>query len=370
MNQKTAFLISCSDHYGHRLHLFDEVLREQGYETTYITSDFDHTTKRKFTCGVPGAVQLSAAPYEKNLSFQRIRSHWAFARDVFRYLEKQEKQPDVLVVLLPPNFLGHYAAQYKKKHPDVKLIFDIFDLWPETFPSHGMKRLLALPFGVWGSLRDRALPAADRITTVCDLFRQTLKLGDRATVIPLCGEAAEMPGQPPEYTLNLCYLGAINNVVDIPRICELLGELSKHRSVKLHVLGTGERQQELMDEASAAGAHVVFHGPVYDEAQKSRIMGQCHFGLNIMKDSVCVGLTMKSVDYFRRGLPIINSIPGDTEEMVRTYGAGIQLTPGCEKEILAAMGQTDELRHNVRRLFRERLEIKKVRQLLRELLET
>ena len=36
-----------------------------------------------------------------------------------------------------------------------------------------------------------------------------------------------------------------------------------------------------------------------------------------MKQEVFVGLTMKSIDYFEAGLPIINNIHGDTWNIVK-----------------------------------------------------
>jgi hypothetical protein len=53
----------------------------------------------------------------------------------------------------------------------------------------------------------------------------------------------------------------------------------------------------------------------------------------MMKRSVCVGLTMKSIDYFQHGLPILNTIPADTERIVRERGVGISLeTEGFAEE--------------------------------------
>ena len=51
---KRAVLLSCSDHYNHRLYVIDGYLRSLGYETVYYTSDFDHTSKKVFRCTVPG----------------------------------------------------------------------------------------------------------------------------------------------------------------------------------------------------------------------------------------------------------------------------------------------------------------------------
>ena len=42
-----------------------------------------------------------------------------------------------------------------------------------------------------------------------------------------------------------------------------------------------------------------------------------------MKDSVKVGLTIKSIDYFSYGIPIINNIKGDTWKIVEDKNVGI-----------------------------------------------
>lgn len=356
--KKTAYLISCSDHYSHRLHVADDCLRELGYRTTYMTSDFDHTAKQVFTCSVPECIQIHARPYQKNLSVDRILSHMFFARDVFRYLESLPQQPDVIVALIPPNFLAYYGAKYKKRHPDVKLVFDIFDLWPETFPSGKAKKLLAPVFAVWAAVRDRNLGAADFVVTECEMFLQRLKLRpENSRAVWLCAQPLEIGKPEPalqEDKLELCYLGAINNVISIPDICNLIRELTAKKPVVLHIIGKGEREREFVDEAKAAGAEVIFHGPIYDEARKLAIMNRCHFGLNIMKDSVCVGLTMKSVDYFRFGLPIINNIPADTQKLVETEEIGIQLDDSCAEKVLRT-GLTEclQMRGNVSKIFAE-----------------
>lgn len=355
-DQKTAYLISCSDHYGHRLNVIADYLRSKGYHTTYITSDFDHTTKQVFKCDVPGCVQLHAIPYRENLSVERLLSHRLFARDVFRYLEKLEREPDVIVALLPPNSLAQYGAWYKKKHPKVYLIYDIFDMWPETFPYSKTKVLLTPVFRVWAWLRDHYLSAADYVTMECGMFRGLLKLPEgRSAATYLCAPPLSIPAAEPRLRtdrLELCYLGAINNVIDIPGICELIRELVRGREVTLHVIGKGERQQELVDSAKAAGAEVIFYGPVYDDLKKQEVISRCHFGLNMMRQSVCVGLTMKSIDYFRFGLPVINNIPADTKQLVEEKGIGIQCGPDCAQKVLA-MSLEDNLamRRRVKDVF-------------------
>ena len=339
MAPKTAYLITCSDHYKFRLDVIDESLKAVGFQTTYLTSNFDHDTKSVFVSKVEGAVQIPVRPYQKNLSADRILNHREFSKKAFAYLESLEKEPDLLLVHIPPNFLAHYAAKYKKRHPKVKLVFDIFDLWPETFPGGLAKKVLAPVFAVWGALRDRNLGIADFVITECEMFREKLGLDSaKSGTIWQCAPALTVEKTQPQLrddALVLCYLGSINNLISIPDICGLIKELSAKKKVVLHIIGKGETQQLFVDEATAAGAEVIFHGAIYDEAEKLAIMNQCHLGLNIMKSSVCVGLTMKSVDYFRFGLPIVNNIPGDTRQLVEEKGIGVQLQDGCAEALLA-----------------------------------
>lgn len=84
-----------------------------------------------------------------------------------------------------------------------------------------------------------------------------------------------------------------------------------------------------------------YHSKLYDAAEKQLIFDQCHFGLNIMKKDVCVGLTMKSIDYFQHGLPIINNIQADTAEIVELYKIGFNLTDTNIQELVYEITNID-----------------------------
>jgi len=100
--------------------------------------------------------------------------------------------------------------------------------------------------------------------------------------------------------------------------------------------------------------NVCDHGAVYDDEKKQQIFDQCHFGLNIMKPTVCVGLTMKSLDYFRAQLPIINSIKGDTSTFVEEYQIGFNDYKDYTK-VIDKLTKDDYLvmRKSVEQLYKE-----------------
>lgn len=56
-----------------------------------------------------------------------------------------------------------------------------------------------------------------------------------------------------------------------------------------------------------------------------------------MKDSVMVGLTMKSMDYMCGGLPMINTIKGDTAKICDEYLVGYNLSKDSINEIVSLL---------------------------------
>lgn len=356
---KKAVCISCTHHYNERLLFIEQTLRTAGYDCTYITSDFHHVSKKPHRVELPHCIQLPTLPYTKNISVARLHSHMLFAKDAMKIVK--QLKPDLLYVEIPPNSLSREAARYKKAFPETKLIFDIFDMWPESFPNNRAKLLLKLPFSVWGWFRNTGLPKADLVLTECELFRKKLQHYLKDTVaktLYLCRAAAtteEAKAVTDREKLHLCYLGSINNIIDIPAISALIGHIQKLRPVALHIIGDGESREEFISSVQAVGAEVIFHGKIYDDAEKQVIFDQCHFGLNIMKESVFIGLTMKSVDYFAGALPIINSIQGDTWELVEREQIGVNIVredpEKSARDILACDDLQPTLRSNTLRIF-------------------
>lgn len=61
--------------------------------------------------------------------------------------------------------------------------------------------------------------------------------------------------------------------------------------MRLHIIGDGESREEFYPKLERAGAEVLYHGKIYDAREKQAIFDQCYFGLNIMKETVSIGLT-------------------------------------------------------------------------------
>ena len=350
-----AVIVSSSYSYLERVELLEEFYRKQGYETKILLTDFIHTSKTYADWLREGYFLVKTAPYKKNISVQRLYSHHKFAKDVATQLEKMKV--DILHVMLPANSLAVTARKYKEAHPNIKLYFDIVDLWPETMPINKFKN--SYPFKKWKMLRDKNLYNADKIYCECNLFTKVLNKEHDTRFQTLywvkTSEPVESNPKLEHNNLHLCYLGSINNVIDIDYIVRMCRELSVHKKVVLHIIGDGEKREELLQKTKETQADVIYHGLVYEPEKKQAIFDQCHFGLNIMKQSVCVGLTMKSLDYFQAGLPIINNIDGDTEDMINAMEIGYNGYHALLKRIDSL--QIEDylaMRDNVKKLYNEK----------------
>lgn len=319
-------IVNCFDTYEDRIDLLHDYFKNSGNDVTVVQSDFMHFKKVKRTESKQDFIFVKSKPYYKNMSVARMTSHYDFAKRAFEVVD--ELQPDLLYVMVPPNSLAKFAAEYKKKHSNVKLIFDLIDLWPETMPVGKVEALP--PFCFWGAMRNSALKYADCVITECDLYQEVLKKqlkGIKAETVYLAKREVNTDShlELNNDEIQLCYLGSINNIIDIPQIKKLVNEINKIKPVTFHIIGDGESKDVLINEVKSTGVKIEYHGKVYDPQEKQEIFDKCHFGLNIMKDTVCVGLTMKSIDYFQYGLPIINNIQADTVQIVNKYKMGINV---------------------------------------------
>lgn len=320
---KKAVIVTPFDNYSYNLRIkfVEEYLQKIGYNVKILSSDFDHRNKEKYQNNRKGLELLKVPEYRRNLSLSRIQSHRIFARkSVKRALQLQ---PDLLYVSGPPNFLFKYFATNKSSFKGTKLIFELGDMWPETMPINGKKKtLFKFPMKIWASLRDKYIAKADFTIFECDLFKELVNTNIKEIkggTIYLCkdGTTMELPKeQISNECIELVYVGSINNIIDVDLIVEISKKIAVKKKTIVHIIGDGEQRQDLISELSGKNIEVNYHGIVYDEVEKSKIYSRCSFAFNIMKETVCVGLTMKSIDYFEAGLPLINNISGDTHDLV------------------------------------------------------
>ena len=316
-----AVVLTCYESNEERMKLVIKSLELEGFEVVSYTSNFSHIRK-EYRNNIPeGMVALNALSYKKNLSISRLYSHNRFAKDVFKRVRGDK--PDLLYVIAPANSLVKEAYGYKKE-TGVKLIIDIIDMWPESLPISSKVKSL-LPFKLWRSYRSKYISCADKLITECNLYHEILKdeyEGEISTLYWARNQKAVRYKLDLPDSLSLLYIGSINNIINVDLMVMLIENYGKR--VTVHIIGDGENKAEMIDKLNRV-CEVIYYGPVYDTEKKKEIFSKCHAGLNLYKNGLYIGLTVKSIDYFNFGLPVINNIVGDTSEFVCKYNVGINV---------------------------------------------
>lgn len=326
---KTVAIVTPFDNYSYnvRIKYIESYFQKRGYKTLIISSNFDHRNKSRYQNSREGLELINVPEYRRNLSIKRIFSHKEFARK--SVIRVNEILPTFVYVSGPPNLLFKYFSKNKRKYSDIKIIYEVGDMWPETMPVNDKIKKICKPvFHLWSAIRDKYLPNGDYIIFECKLFENMLRkknpllLGE---TLYMCKESIQLSAKDfyiCDETLEMVYLGSINNIIDIDLIASIVNKVNCRKKVVFNIIGDGEKKDDLISKVRAAGADINYYGIVYDENKKREIFNCCHFAFNIMKTNVCVGMTMKSIDYFEAGLPLINNIQHDTYNLVEKTKCG------------------------------------------------
>jgi cyclopropane fatty-acyl-phospholipid synthase-like methyltransferase len=105
---------------------------------------------------------------------------------------------------------------------------------------------------------------------------------------------------------------------------------------------------------------VIVTGFVFDQNEIKEYFSKTHFGINLMKSSVFVGMTMKSIDYFRHSIPIISNIVSDTSNLINEYSCGFNISNKNIQNVINEIGLLNDKEYNkmvcnVRQMFIEQL---------------
>lgn len=327
-------IINCFDTYEQRIDMIATYFESRGHFVEIVASNFQHIKKKKRIVPKKNYTLIDVLQYKKNISFKRLLSHLVFSKKSFRKIKNDKT--DVIYVVIPPNSIARQALLYKKKYPQTKIVFDLIDLWPETMP---FTKKFSPILNIWQNTRDKYFKFADLIISECDLYRNILhtELMDcNVETLYLAKEKNILDNLTHNFDSKIvfCYLGSINNIIDIQKISELLKVIKLKKDIEINIIGDGEKKEEFIKELKKNHIVVNDYGIVYDVEEKRKIFTKSHFGLNIMKETVCVGLTMKSIDYFEAGLPLINNIAADTFKLVKENNCGINLSNNLEKDAI------------------------------------
>ena len=328
-----------------RYWLMARAFARAGHRVTLWSSDFSHARKAPRALA-PGArwegdgfrlVLVPTPPYPRNVCLRRIRSHRAFARNLRTLAELEPQRPDLVVASLPPLASASALADFCRAR-GIAFVVDVMDAWPENFERVVPRWLLA-------PLRAKArriYRSAQGVSAVAARYIELAQSYGVQAPTRLAYHGIELPADAPkqvrpvltknEGVFRLAYAGTMGASYDLETAIDAVREMP---DVELDLAGSGPKEAALRARAEGC-ARIRFHGYL-GEGELRALLAQADAGLVPMFDDSCVGVPYKLADYAAEGLPVVNTLHGETERLLAEHGAGVTCAAGDVRALCAAV---------------------------------
>lgn len=383
----------------HRVGMFAKFLVARGHRVVWWSSTFDHINKkhryaRDTTIDLSDRYRiklLHALEYKKNVSIHRILNHRRIAGKFIRLAETEPK-PDIILSSLPTLELCLAATKYGKEKK-VPVILDVRDLWPDIFldlvplPLRKLGRVALFPMfetlknacadttaiiGLTPDFVDWGLKQANRRRTFLDRYFP-MGYSNAHPGAKAVGDAQNFwaaQGLPcgSDKKFIACFFGTMGRQFDLETVIEAAKKLSG-RELPFHFVlcGSGDNFDYYRKMAGGCG-NITFPGWVNSE-QIWVLMRMSAVGLApyLSTRNFTINLPNKPVEYFSAGLPVVSSLSGVLEELLRSNDCGVTYPNKNPDSLVAALvdlydnpGRLRGMSENAHALYREKFVAEKV----------
>jgi glycosyltransferase involved in cell wall biosynthesis len=372
-----------------RIGLLAQHLSRRGHEVIWWANTFDHARKRlRFPSSRSINVSeqllircLHAVPYQKNISWNRMRHHSETAR-LFSREAAALPAPDVVLSCLPTPELCFNAAQICLARR-IPLIIDIRDLWPDDIVRALPKIVRPVASIALTRMRSRvkfACRSASAIFGVTEGYLDWgLKMAERTgastdQTIPLAADSEEPSVEEKRKAFDfwsqlgiskdsgdciICFFGVISWSAQMEPVIEAARVLrSTHPKIKFVLCGTGDRLEEFRQMSSDC-LNLIWPGWV-GKSQIWTLMDMSTFGLTVYPstENFMANIPNKIPEYLSAGLPIISSLRGRVAEILSPANVGVTYENMNTKSLLDSIvslvenpSRVAKMRKNARKLY-------------------
>lgn len=370
-------------------------LTQAGHQVVWFTMDWDHRRKETvgevvpdfannselgtsspttphFPSSLPHApchllFPIPVPPYTKNISLRRFYSHRVWGNRLIKTAKQKIKNaelapPDLILASSPP-LDAPRAAFRLQKHFGCQVKIDLTDLWPHSFQSAFSKfpvpapHLLSPIFHLLLRQAHAHWRQADGISAMSqEYLDEVLHIapGQKTHLCYIGGKVEKWEGgkvengkrkaeinSPVTTDTAFLYLGALTDSYDFDTLfaaAEIL--IAEGHDFHIHIAGSGPLEQnlELTTNNRQLTTHFTFHGFLNQE-EMHKLCAHCDIGLNIIRQGLHITMPHKLNDYLCAGLAVINSLPGEAENLLNTYQAGLSYPAGDTTALADCMRQ-------------------------------
>lgn len=347
-----------------------EYLKDFGWEATIISASFGHrngsdrlAADEDFRLDSDSGVRFLwvRTPSYRGNGFGRIRNMVSFARRVMKTSTTVGlERPDVVIGSTVHPLAAFAGALLARRHK-VPFVFEVRDLWPQTLIDMGKIRSSSMM--AW-SLRKLELwlyKRASRIVVLLpEAWRYIVPLGiDRKKIVWIPNGVDTSlfadPGEPPESKVfSLMYFGAHGEANGIETIIYAMGELRKREgapSVRLRLIGRGERKPALIDMANRLGLeNVVFEDVIPKNQIPGVAAGADAFVISVrdLPNLYKYGISMNKIfEYLAAARPIVIASSA-VNNPINDANAGITVPAGDVNALASSIAKLAEMPREAR----------------------
>jgi glycosyltransferase involved in cell wall biosynthesis len=163
---------------------------------------------------------------------------------------------------------------------------------------------------------------------------------------------------------TIAYVGNLGRLYDFDTLVDVLSESDLREHMQLFIVGKGDREEWLIRELERRKILYRFFGIVFDAQRLSEILRSCHVGFNGYFNTEAA-FSYKATTYFAAGLPLVNSMTGDLQQLVAEHGLGENYEGGNRKQLRECLirlwrNGTTTMAANSERFFASQLEASKI----------
>ncbi len=303
-----------------------------------VTTNFSHHNKAKRVGpDIRNVDYIEVPEYRKNLSFNRIWSHWVFAFRLYYYLRDIQEKPDVIYCVLPTPTSGLIAGWYAKKHK-ITFVTDIIDVWPDgLFPINSVFNKLKWIFKPWEILSAKVYRMSDFI---CAANRSYASIARRyVTDIPVKhfylgtsfdnenSQTILNPISKPLDEIWIGYGGNLGHLYDFDLMINgtLEAMQSTQMKVRFILVGGGVLEDELRQKLTKVNdlPYLITGNVGYQEFMQ--YLEKCDICLNLFKANALISMSYKLYDYFACKSFVMNNLTGDADEIINEFAVGLNV---------------------------------------------
>jgi glycosyltransferase involved in cell wall biosynthesis len=332
-----------------------------GNHVTIFASNFIHMNLRPIPMGKSKKFNIE---HHENLSFIWIKTVGYKKNNLRRFLnmlhycwsaywlskglvkKKVLKKPDIIIGSTVHPF-APVLASYLAKNYQIPFIFEICDLWPQTFVDMGIWSHQQIRAKLFKWIEKHTVNISQGIVVLSPLTITYLKENynfetDRAIYVPngvnldLYNHNVESSGQRRQEAgeIRLVYLGGVEMVHGLDGLFKAMEFLEKENSpITLYIYGSGKHKDLLKRQYPLS--NIRWMGAV-KKCEVPKVLS-CGDLLYMSTGKILYGSENKLFEYLASAKPVISSVYSKHNDIVEKINAGISVSPGNKEALIQAI---------------------------------